>query len=172
MAWALPVAMAAAGAMQAGGSAWANQQNIKFGREQMAFQERMANTAYQRQVEDMRKAGLNPALAYGKMGGANTPPGAAPRVSNPFENVVSSALDVRRAQAEVNNLKQQNKLLKAQTDQISGTWPAIRGEIKRKLTEYVNDSSERARRSREYVEKRHPGVDMKKMIPGWDQIGR
>lgn len=40
-----------------------------------AWQEQMSNTSYQRAMEDMRKAGLNPILAYAQ-GGASTPGGA------------------------------------------------------------------------------------------------
>lgn len=54
------------------------------------FQERMSNTAHQREVEDLRKAGINPILSA-KLGGSSTPPGSAAQ-SGDFSGMASSAM--------------------------------------------------------------------------------
>ena len=58
----------------------ANAASAEQAAKQMDFQERMRNTQYQTAVEDMKKSGLNPMLAYSQ-GGAGTPSGAMGSVS-------------------------------------------------------------------------------------------
>ena len=149
---------AGAGIISAG-SIYANKQNLDYSRwknnvdwaiasQNNATQIDMANTAHQREVRDLRAAGLNPILSAGG-NGSSVPSLTSPEMSTPqVENPVSSfgpsarqvaqmmsdqtAADIGLKQATTSNLETQNTNIKAQNRLIQAQAQEIEHDTKRK----------------------------------------
>lgn len=108
-----------------------NTQNVALARENRDWQERMSNTAHQREVSDLVSAGLNPILSANK-GGATTPGGNVAIVQNPVSHGYSSGSEVAKAAGDLyghyergrdsyteRKAKEQNMAIKAPLETLS-----------------------------------------------------
>jgi len=81
-AWMLPAAIGGAALLGYRGAQETNAASAQAANAQIEFQREMSNTAYQRQVQDLKAAGINPMMVT-HLGGSSTPQGAMPMFVNP-----------------------------------------------------------------------------------------
>lgn len=110
----------ATGAVSAFGARRQNQLAMEEAKRNRDFQMLMSNTAHQRQVRDLKKAGLNPILAAGGSG-ASSPAGNVAPISDSIGAGVTSAVNAARTYAEIENIKARTHLVNNQAKTIEPT---------------------------------------------------
>lgn len=96
-----------------------NEANQDQAQQQMDFQERMSNTAHQREVTDLKAAGLNPILSA--HGGASTPGGAMATMQNPYADLPNNINSAISTTMQMAKFKQEMAVAAAQEKSLTAS---------------------------------------------------
>ena len=107
----IPAAISAAGSIF--GQERANRTNVAEAATNRAFQREMRNTSWQAGIADMERAGVNPAVAFGR-GGAAVPGGSVASVDDAVSGGVSSAMEATMLRKQIKLLDQQTKKVESE----------------------------------------------------------
>lgn len=96
------------------GASSANAFNAEEAEKNRQWQEQMRATQYQTAVKDMQAAGLNPMLAYQNGGAGNLSGAVSASAQNELGQMVSSALQARQLNGQLEQMEEQNENLREQ----------------------------------------------------------
>lgn len=130
------------GALSGLGALAGNRETSRSTAKQMHFQERMSNTAHQRQVKDLRAAGINPILSA-KLGGASTPQGGSYTAANVGSAAVQgygTMASARQAEAQTRQLNVNTKIRQRDLEYLTKS-NLSETQLKSKVKELIGQKS-------------------------------
>ena len=114
---------------------------------QMDFQREMSNTAYQRAMADMKKAGINP-IMVSKLGGASTPTGAmarTPDMGKMGSDAIKNYATAKQFALTDAQTKNTNELSKVHNTTAKANSAKAKMLEEQAITEALKQSTERAK---------------------------
>lgn len=128
-------AMVGSAATGAVGSLGVSALNLWGQQNQRDWEERMANTAYQRAAVDMRAAGLNPSMMFGSGGPAATPNVQPAHFENPLAGVPEAAASAVRLELERGKLANETAITRSEVARKDAETASILLDPARKTAE-------------------------------------